>query len=109
MEIQEIEKRIEQLESRNRRVESDKAWEVSWARRLSIALLTYIVVACYLSFVVHINPWINAFVPVIGFTLSTIVLSSLKRRNQRDKVVITIEHNQEVIRLADHIMSKIKV
>lgn len=79
MEMNELEKRIEQLDSRNRRVESDKAWEVSWARRLSIALLTYIVVACYLSFVVHINPWVNALVPVIGYLLSTLALSSLKR------------------------------
>ncbi len=80
MELKALEKRIQQLESRNQRVEGDKAWETSWTRRLSIAVLTYIVVAIYLKFVVHIDPWINAFVPVIGFTLSTIVLTSLKRR-----------------------------
>ena len=71
--------RIEKLEARNRRVEGDKAWETSWVRRLSIMVLTYIVVVFYLRFVVHINPWINALVPVIGFTLSTITLSFLKK------------------------------
>jgi hypothetical protein len=80
MNIEDLEKRIAQLESRNSRVEGDKAWETSWTRRLSIAVLTYIVVAAYLQFVVHIDPWINAFVPVIGFTLSTIAITSLKRR-----------------------------
>jgi len=71
---------IEQLEARNYRVEADKAWETSWCRRFSIMLLTYLVVVFYLQFVVHINPWINALVPVIGFTLSTLTLSWVKQQ-----------------------------
>jgi len=74
-----IEQRVARLESRNRRVEADKAWETSWLRRVTIMLLTYLVVVGYLHFVVHISPWINALVPVIGFTLSTLTLSLLKR------------------------------
>ncbi|MBW4061488.1 hypothetical protein HJC99_02900 [Candidatus Saccharibacteria bacterium] len=75
-----LEQRIKRLEQRNTRVEGDKAWETSWLRRLSIAALTYVVVAFYLRFVVHINPWINALVPVIGFILSTVTLSFIKHR-----------------------------
>lgn len=83
---QTIIKRLEQLEARNKRVEADKAWEGSWQRKILIILLTYIVVVCYLRFVVHIDPWINAFVPVIGFFLSTLSVSLakqywLKKRN----------------------------
>lgn len=78
-EIDHLRERIEKLEARNKRVEADKAWETSWLRRLSIAILTYLVVVCYLRFVVHINPWINALVPVIGFTLSTLTISLLKQ------------------------------
>lgn len=77
---QELLKRIEQLEVRNRRVEADKAWETSWLRRLSVMVLTYVVVVAYLRFVVHVDPWINALVPVIGFGLSTLTLSLLKRQ-----------------------------
>jgi hypothetical protein len=73
-----LEKRIEQLEARNRRVEADKAWETSWTRRLAIMLLTYLVVVAYLHFVIHINPWLNALVPVVGFFLSTLTISALK-------------------------------
>lgn len=73
-----IENRVKQLEARNMRVEADKAWETSWARRISIAVLTYIVVAMYLGFVIGINPWLNALVPVAGFLLSTLTLSYLK-------------------------------
>lgn len=79
MKSDELVARIERLEARNRRVEADKAWETSWSRRLGIMLLTYLVIASYLHFVVHIDPWINALVPVLGFLLSTLTLSLLKR------------------------------
>ncbi|HSX43940.1 MAG TPA: hypothetical protein VLE69_01410 [Candidatus Saccharimonadales bacterium] len=73
-----LEERVAKLEARNNRVEGDKAWETSWVRRAGIMLLTYLVVAFYLKYVVHIDPWINALVPVIGFALSTLTLSLIK-------------------------------
>jgi hypothetical protein len=75
-----IEDRLRAVESRNQRVENDKAWETSWTRRLSIMVLTYFVVVVYLEFVVHIEPWINALVPVIGYMLSTLTVSFVKKR-----------------------------
>ena len=86
-----IEERLAIIGSRNARVEDDKAWETSWIRRISIMVLTYAVVSFYLRFVVHIDPWINALVPVIGFLLSTLTVSLLKkywlsRRNQSIQV-----------------------
>lgn len=77
--IQNLENRIVELESRNNRVESDKAWETSWVRRIAVMALTYAVVASYLHFVVHISPWINAVVPVVGFFLSGVTISLLKK------------------------------
>lgn len=76
----EIESRLAAIEARNKRVEADKAWETSWTRRLSIMALTYIVVVFYMRFVIHVDPWINALVPVIGFLLSTVTVSFLKER-----------------------------
>lgn len=73
-----IEERLADIEACNQRVENDKAWETSWTRRIGIMALTYLVVAFYLQFVVHIDPWINALVPVIGFLLSTLTISLLK-------------------------------
>lgn len=75
-----LEERLAVIEARNQRVEYDKGWETSWTRRLSIMVLTYIVVAFYLHFVIHVNPWINALVPVIGFLLSTLTISWLKQQ-----------------------------
>jgi hypothetical protein len=76
---QSLEERVELLESRNRRVEGDKGWETSWTRRLSIMALTYTIVVFYLHFVVHIDPWVNALVPVIGYFFSTLTVSRLKK------------------------------
>ncbi|MFY9228360.1 MAG: hypothetical protein WAO28_03470 [Candidatus Microsaccharimonas sp.] len=73
-----IEERLAVIEARNKKVESDKAWETSWTRRISIMVLTYLVVVAYLHFIVHIDPWINAIVPVLGFLLSTLTVRLIK-------------------------------
>lgn len=39
--MQNIEQKIKQIEERNKRVEVDKAWETSWARRLLLTLMTF--------------------------------------------------------------------
>jgi hypothetical protein len=72
--------RIARLEARNQRVEANKAWEISWTRRFTIMLMTYVTVVFYLHFVIHIDPWINALVPVIGYFCSTLTISRLKKR-----------------------------
>ena len=74
-----LEERVANLEARNKRVDSDKAWEISWTRRISIMLLTYLTVVFYFRYVAHIDPWFNALVPVIGFFLSTLTVSQLKK------------------------------
>jgi len=73
-----LEDRLEALEARNKKVEADKAWETSWSRRIAIAALTYFVVVLYLQFVMHVDPWLNALVPVGGFLLSTFTIGYLK-------------------------------
>lgn len=79
MKDSEILTRLDKLEARNKRVEADKAWETSWLRRLIIMLLTYLTMVCYLSIVVHIDPWINAVVPVAGYFMSTFTVSFIKK------------------------------
>lgn len=76
--MKDLEKRLEAIERRNKKVEIDKSWETSWTRRLSIALLTYGVIVVYLIFIDNDKPFINAAVPVVGFILSTLALSWVK-------------------------------
>ena len=73
-----LEERVAAIEARNKKVEQDKAWEVSWTRRISIAVLTYAVIVAYLIVINNNNPWINAAVPAVGFMLSTMAMSWVK-------------------------------
>lgn len=74
-----LEQRVENIERRNRRVEFEKAWEVSIARKAAIAVLTYIVVSLFFLIIKVERPFVNAIVPSLGFLLSTLSLSFLKR------------------------------
>jgi len=76
--MKDLEARVEAIEARNKKVEQDKAWEVSWTRRVSIGTLTYAVIVVYLFVINNGNPWVNAAVPVVGFILSTLALSWVK-------------------------------
>lgn len=74
-----LERRVQNIEARNNRVELNKSWETSYTRRVLIAVFTYLSIALYLRFIVHIDPWINAIVPSIGFLLSTLTLPIFKK------------------------------
>lgn len=76
---QELEARIAKIESRNKNVEKEKAWETSGIRKVAIAVLTYCTLALYFAYVLKVNPWINAIVPTVGFLLSTLSLSIIKK------------------------------
>ncbi len=70
---------IESLQKRNRRVEADKAWEISKTRSIIIAVLTYCIVVIFLISLGVLHPWLNALVPVLGFLLSTLTLDYFKQ------------------------------
>ena len=74
-----LKKEIESIKERNARVETDKAWEVSWSRRGIIAILTYLVIVLFFFSAGITNPFVNAIVPTMGFLLSTLTLGALKK------------------------------
>lgn len=74
-----IEERLDKIEQRNKKVEADKAWETSWTRRFFIALFTYLVISLYMSAIGVNQPLLNAIIPTIGFLLSTLTLSFVKK------------------------------
>ena len=75
-----FEKEIKEIKARNKRVETDKAWETSWTRRICIMVLTYIVVICYSYIVKNFDSiFLSSLVPVIGFTLSTLSLKLVRK------------------------------
>lgn len=79
-----IEKEIEEIKTRNKRVELDKAWETSWTRKICIMGLTYIVVVIYSYVIKNVdNILLSSLVPVIGFTLSTLSLKFIRNLWQK--------------------------
>lgn len=74
-----FEKRIKQIEDRNARVEADKAWETSITRRACIVVATYATITLFLIVIDADKPFINAIVPCLGFTLSTISVNWVKQ------------------------------
>lgn len=74
-----LEKEIELIKERNKRVELDKLWETSWTRKTCIMILTYIVVIIYSYLIKKFdNIFLSSLVPVIGFTLSTLSLKLVR-------------------------------
>ncbi len=77
--IEELQTEIENIKARNKRVEADKAWETSWARKITISILTYLVIVIFFHFASLPNPLINSIVPAVAFVLSTLTISVLKK------------------------------
>ena len=74
-----LEKEIQEIKQRNKKVEADKAWEISLTRKISIAILTYIVIVIFFYFAGLSKPFINSIVPALAFVLSTLSLPYLKK------------------------------
>ena len=70
---------LDSIQQRNAKVEADKAWETSWTRRILIAIMTYIIVSIYQICLGMHEFYLHAFVPSIGYLLSTLSLPHLKR------------------------------
>ncbi len=78
-EVKNLQKRLELIEQRNKRVELDKAWETSWARKILIAVLTYLTTASFFFIAQLPRPFINSIVPAAAFVLSTLSLPFFKK------------------------------
>ncbi len=69
--IADLEKEIELIKQRNRRVETEKTWETSWTRKVVVSLLTYFVISTFFLFSGVSQPFTGAIVPALAFILST--------------------------------------
>lgn len=78
MDEQSLESRLANIESRNKRVELDKAWETSWTRRLLLTLFTYLALGIYMWAIDIPRPFLNSIVPAVGFMISTLTMPWIK-------------------------------
>lgn len=85
MRLADAEKELQTLHERNARVEVDKAWELSWTRRLWIGGATFVVAGVWLAVIEDTYPWFKALIPSVGYLLSTLSLPFIKRRWVRSR------------------------
>ncbi len=77
--IQKMEQELIQIKERNVRVQADKAWETSAFRKITIAVITYILASLVLYFIGVQNFYLSASIPTLGYLLSTLSLPMIKK------------------------------
>ena len=77
--LKDLEKKIKTIEERNKKVELNKSWELSYSRRFLLTLFTYLAIGFYLKAINIPKPWLNSIVPAIAFMLSTLTLPFFKK------------------------------
>ncbi|MBP6910328.1 hypothetical protein KBC03_01910 [Patescibacteria group bacterium] len=64
-------KDVEAIKARNHRVELEKTREISLARKLRIAVITYILLGLYMYAIGDQRRYLNAIVPTVGFVIGS--------------------------------------
>ena len=77
--MENLEERVQKIEERNRRVEADKAWELSQTRTSFIALSTYLLILIFMLLIKDEHPFLNAFVGSIGYLISSATYGVIKK------------------------------
>lgn len=70
---------IEKIKVRNKRVEANKAWELSKTRTAFIAISTYLLILAFMILIGDDHPFLNAFVASVGYLISTASYGILKK------------------------------
>lgn len=71
---------INKIKDRNAKVEAEKAWETSIHRKLSILVLTYMIISLVMYFLDFDKPFLNAIIPTFWYFLSTLSITFLRNR-----------------------------
>ena len=74
-----LEKELATIKERNKKVEADKAWEISITRRGIVAIFTYAALGIFLRQINAPNAWVVALVPATAYVLSTMTLPFVKK------------------------------
>lgn len=77
--LKEIKKEIVQIEEQNKREDEEIAWKESKTRNLLLALTIYFILGFTLQVNNYLNPWINAFIPAVGFFIIIYALKFIKK------------------------------
>ncbi len=74
-----LEEEIEKIKVRNKRVEADKAWELSRTRNMFISASTYLLILIFMYLIKDPHPFLNAFFAAVAYLISTSSYGILKK------------------------------
>jgi hypothetical protein len=77
--LQDIQREIDLIKERNKRVEMDKTWETSWTRKVLIAVITYLLIVIFMLVAKLEKPFIGAIIPTTAYLLSMSTLPYFKK------------------------------
>ena len=77
--LEQLEEEINAIKARNKRVETEKEWETSWTRRITITVTTYLAVSIFFYFAGDPEPLDQAIVPSLAFILSIFSAPIMKK------------------------------
>ena len=76
--LRKLEQEIELIKARNRKVEADKAWELSGTRTAFISVVTFVLLYAFFR-LIHSEPaFLNALISAFAYLLSTFSYGILK-------------------------------
>lgn len=78
--IEQLEEEIEKIKARNKKVEADKAWELSATRNAFIAVVTFLLSLLFMLLVNESYALLKALVGTVAYLLSTASYDVLKAR-----------------------------
>ncbi|MDD3302641.1 MAG: hypothetical protein PHN31_03720 [Candidatus Gracilibacteria bacterium] len=78
--LENLQKEINLIKERNKKVEADKSWEISIERKITIGLLTYMIISLIMYYLNIDKPLVSAIIPTFGYILSTLSLGILKNK-----------------------------
>ena len=78
-EIKKLWEEIYAIKARNKRVEVDKAWELSRTRTLFISVSTYLLIVIFLLLIKDNHPFLNAFLAAASYLISSETYGVLKK------------------------------
>ena len=77
--LKSLQKEIDSIKLRNKKVAADKSWETSWTRKFTILLLTYIVVSIFFISMKLPDPFVNSIVPAMAFVISNLSIPIFRK------------------------------
>lgn len=77
--MEDLNKRVINIEIKNKKIEIDNAWRNSWTRNVLLLILIYLIALFCLKFKNSLNLYLWALLPCFGFLLSTLILKLVKK------------------------------